>query len=83
MKSITVQVRTKGQFTIPVEIREALNIDENEVVTVTLLGKEAMLVIPQKLKTQELLKKTAEMAKKRGVTLEEMLTELDEIRHHS
>lgn len=83
MKSTTVQVRTKGQFTIPVEIREALDIDDNEVMTVTLLGKEAMLVIPQKLKTQELLEKTAAMAKRRGLTLEEMLAELDEIRHHS
>lgn len=83
MKSTTVQVRTKGQFTIPVEIREALDIDDNEVMTVTLLGKEAMLVIPQKLKTRELLDKTAEMAKRRGLTLEEMLAELDEIRHHS
>lgn len=83
MKPTTVQIRKKGQFTIPVGIREALDIDDNEVVTVTLLGKEAMLVIPQKLKTQELLEKTSALAKKRGVTLEEMLAELDEIRHHS
>lgn len=83
MKPTTVQIRKKGQFTIPVEIREALDIDENEVVTVTLLGNEAMLVVPQKLKTQEILEKTAQMAKKRGLTLEAMLAELDEIRHNS
>lgn len=79
----TVQIRKKGQFTIPVDIRETLNIGENEAVTVSLIGKDAMIVIPQKLKTQALLEKTAELAKKRGITLEEMLDELDDIRHQS
>lgn len=79
----TVQVRKKGQFTIPVNIRETLNIADNEAVTVSLLGKDAMIVIPQKLQTQVLLEKTAELARKRGVTLEDMLSELDEIRHQA
>lgn len=79
----TVQVRKKGQFTIPANMREALGIEENEVLTVTLLENRGILIVPQKLKTNELLKKTAEMAKKRGITLEEMLTDLDEIRHQS
>lgn len=79
----TVQVRKKGQFTIPSAIREKLGIRENEIVTVTLIGNEAMMVVPQKLQTEDLLKRTAELAKKRGVTLEEMLAELDEIRHHA
>ncbi len=83
MKPTTVQVRKKGQFTIPVGMREALDIEDNELVTISLLGQEAMLIVPQKLRTQELFEKTAAMAKKQGVSLETMLAELDEIRHHS
>lgn len=79
----TVQVRQKGQFTIPVEMRENMGIQENDVITITMLGENAMVIIPQKLKTQALLKHTAEQAKKRGITLDAMLAELDEIRHNS
>lgn len=79
----TVQVRKKGQFTIPSAIREKLGIQDNEIVTVMLIGTEAMIMVPQKLQTEDLLKKTAALAKKQGVTLEEMLAELDEIRHHA
>lgn len=79
----TVQVRQKGQFTIPVEMRENMGIQENDVVTVTMLGENAMVIIPQKLKTQALLEQVAQQAKKRGITLDAMLAELDEIRHNS
>lgn len=79
----TVQVRQKGQFTIPVGMRENMGIQENDVVTITMLGENAMVIIPQKLKTQALLEQVAEQAKKRGLTLDVMLAELDEIRHNS
>lgn len=79
----TVQVRQKGQFTIPVEMRENMDIQENDVITVTMLGGNAMVIIPQKLKTQALFEQTAQQAKKRGITLDAMLAELDEIRHNA
>lgn len=81
--STTVQMRQKGQFTIPADMRDVLGIKENEAISVSLIGKEAILLIPQKLKTAELLKATSEAAAKRGITLEEMLAELDEIRHQA
>ena len=79
----TIQIRKKGQITIPVDIRERFKLEENDVVTITTLDNGAILVIPRKLKLPELLDKTADMAKKKGITLEEMLAELDEIRHNS
>lgn len=81
--STTVQMRQKGQFTIPADMRDVLGIKENEAISVSLIGKEAILLIPQKLKTTDLLKSTSEAAAKRGITLEEMLAELDEIRHQA
>ncbi len=79
----TVQVRSKGQFTIPSAMREKLGIGENEVVTVSMIGDGAIVIIPRKLELPRILDKTAEMAKKRGISLEEVLAELDEIRHNS
>ena len=81
--STTVQIRQKGQFTIPAGMREALGIKENEAISVSLIGKEAILLVPQKLKTTELLKATSKAAAERGITMEEMLAELDEIRHQA
>lgn len=57
MSNITV--RKKGQITLPANVRE-------EIV-------KAVILTPQKLKTQDLLKKSAEMARKKDITLEEML----------
>ncbi|MDP4008062.1 MAG: AbrB/MazE/SpoVT family DNA-binding domain-containing protein [Candidatus Peregrinibacteria bacterium] len=81
MNNITV--RKKGQITLPANIREEMGIDEDEILSVTVWAGKAVILTPQKLKTQDLLKKSAEMARKKGITLEEMLIELDEIRHNS
>ena len=79
----TAHIRKKGQFTIPVEIREKLAIQEDDIVSINLIGTEGFIVVPKKTQTEALLKETATLAKKRGVTIEELLAELDEIRHHS
>ena len=73
-------LRNKGQFTIPAAVREELEMEENEFLTIIPIYK-AFVVIPKKLKSVELLKQSAEMAKKKGITLEEMLAELDAVRH--
>lgn len=78
-----VQIRKKGQVTIPSAMREKIGMEESDVVNVSLLENGAILIIPQKLRLPEVLKEASELAKKRGVSLEEMLAELDEIRHNS
>jgi bifunctional DNA-binding transcriptional regulator/antitoxin component of YhaV-PrlF toxin-antitoxin module len=79
--STSTILRKKGQFTIPVDIREALDIDENDTLTILTWGKKGFLVIPKKLKTLELLQETEKIAKEKGITLEEILADLEEIRH--
>lgn len=78
-----VQVRKKGQFTIPAAMREKLGIEDDTILSVSLLDSGAIIIIPRKLKLPEILDKTADLAKKKGITLEEMLADLDEIRHNS
>lgn len=77
----TIQIRPKGQVTIPAEIREKLGIEENGYLTIALWGKKALLMFPKKLTTLEIVRETSALAKKKGITLEELLAELDEIRH--
>ena len=79
----TVQIRNKGQITIPAAMRNKLGIEENEIMTVSLIGDDAILIIPRKLKINSLLQDAAKMAKTRGITLEEVLAELEQIRHNS
>ncbi len=77
----TTIIRKKGQFTLPSIIRTEMGIEENDVLTVIPWDKKAIIVIPHKLKTEALLKQTAVLARKKGLTLEEMMAELEEIRH--
>jgi len=78
----TVQIRKKGQFTIPVAMREKLGIEENEIVTVSMINDSAILIIPKKLKVTAILEESSKLARKKGISLEEMLADLDEIRHN-
>lgn len=79
----TVTVRNKGQITLPIDIREEMGIGEDEILTVTSWKGKAVLLIPQKLQSIELLAKTSKMLQKRGITLEELLAEWSEVRHNS
>lgn len=76
-------MRNKGQITLPVSIREEFGIEENEILQITSLGKKAIVIYPQRLKTEEILKKTALLAKEKGLTLEELLQDLEDIRRNS
>jgi len=82
MSSTTV-VRKKGQVTLPVKLRRDVGIEDNDLITMIPWKKKAIIVIPKKLKVFDLLAKTSLLAKKKGVTLEEMLLDLEEIRHNS
>lgn len=79
MTKIT-QLRKKGQFTIPSEMREKMQIKENDMLSVCMWGK-ALIVIPERLKTMELLKKTNKMARKKGISPTKMLAELEKTRY--
>ena len=79
----TVTVRHKGQITLPVQLRQEIGIDENEVLTITSWQGKAIILIPQRLKSVELLEQTSKILQKRGISLEELLGEWNEVRHNS
>ena len=79
----TTTLRKKGQITIPIEMRKNTGMKENDLITITTWGQKAIIIYPQKMKMEELLKKSAKMAEKKGISVEDLLLELDEIRHNA
>ena len=79
----TAIVRKKGQITLPVKMREALGLKENDVVTISQWGSNAIIIKPGKTRLDELLDESAKEFEEAGITLEEMLLELDRVRHEA
>ena len=79
-KTSKVRVWSKGQFTIPAEIRKKLNINENTILEVFQAGN-AIIATPEKTKVNELATLVKESSEKEGLNLENLLDELREGSH--
>lgn len=75
-----VRVWSKGQFTIPAEIRERLEIKENTILGVFQAGR-AIIATPEKLLVKELASSVYEEIDKKGIDIKELLEELREGSH--
>lgn len=80
IKSKKVRVWGKGQLTIPVEMRERLNIKEDSYLEVFQVGK-AIIATPERLLVQELAGGFQNEMRKDNVDLEQLLLELREGNH--
>jgi len=69
------RVRIRGQITIPQDIREDLNLDEQTMVNIFRVGK-VMLVTPKRLERASLAKRVEREMKREGLTLEDLLSDL-------
>jgi len=70
-----VRIRSRGQLTIPRDIREALNIDEEEDLTVFRVGK-VLVMTPKRLQRASLSKQIEREMKRRGLTLRDLIADL-------
>jgi AbrB family looped-hinge helix DNA binding protein len=71
----TTRVRTRGQITIPQDIREEMNLDEQSTVSIFRVGK-VLLMTPKRLERASLAKKVEREMKREGLTLEDLLAGL-------
>ncbi len=69
------RVRIRGQITIPREIREEMNLDEQSTVNIFRVGK-ALLMTPKRLQRSSLAKKVEREMKRGGLSLEDLLADL-------
>lgn len=79
-KTRKVRVWGKGQFTIPAEIRERLDIREDTYLEVFQIGR-AIVLTPERLVVKELADSFHKEMSKSGIDLEQLLKELREGSH--
>jgi AbrB family looped-hinge helix DNA binding protein len=78
--STTIQIRGKGAVTIPVELRRKYGLDEGDIITLIDLGDGSFLLTPKVTKVDRMGDRVAQAMAKEGVSLDEILTALDEER---
>ena len=76
---LVVQVRERGQFTIPAEIRRRMGIEEGDVFSLIQLG-DTLVATRKKLVTPEIAKAIEALMEEEGVTLADLVEGLEEQR---
>lgn len=78
-QQFTVQMRARGQMTIPRKLRDALSLEDGDTVTLFQIG-DAVVLTPKPSRTYELADKIADLMENEGVTLADLLADLPKIR---
>jgi bifunctional DNA-binding transcriptional regulator/antitoxin component of YhaV-PrlF toxin-antitoxin module len=74
-----VRIRSRGQLTLPQDLREALNLDEESGLNVFRVGK-VLLMTPKRLQRASLASEVEREMKREGLTLEDLLKDLKDQR---
>ena len=80
MTTSTIQIRKKGSFTLPMDLRTKYGVDEGDVFTLIDMGDGSFLLTPRISQVNRLGDRVAEMLSSEGVTLDDLLNTLDDER---
>ncbi len=69
------RVRPRGQITIPRDLREDMNLDQEATVNIFRVGR-ALLMSPKRLQRSSLARKVERDMKRQGLSLEDLLADL-------
>lgn len=75
----SIQVRQRGQVTIPRRLRESLAIQDGDTLTILPVG-DTLVLVPRQLRTPELIDRMADLLEQSGMTLNDLLVDLPRIR---
>ena len=76
----SLQIRSKGTLTLPIELRRKYHLDEGDIITLIDLGDGSFLLSPIVTQVDRLGDKVAQAMTDAGVSLDDLLTALDEER---
>ena len=76
----SVKIRRKGTITIPAKLRKEYKLEEGQTLTIIDLGKGAILLTPKVSQVDKLANQIAEKFKDEGITFEDLLQALNELR---
>ncbi len=75
-----IQVRKKGNLTLPMDLRTKYGVDEGDVFTLIDMGDGSFLLTPRIMQVNRLGDKVAEILKEDDLSLDDLLNSLDEER---
>lgn len=76
----TLQIRSKGTVTIPIELRRKYGLDEGDIITLIDLQDGSFLLIPSVTQVDRLGDRVTKAMAEAGVSEDELLAALDEER---
>ena len=78
-KTVTAEIKARGQLTIPKKIREMSNMEEGSVVSIVPVG-DSLVITPQKIELDEARRQLRKLLKASQLTLAELTEGLKEKR---
>jgi AbrB family looped-hinge helix DNA binding protein len=79
VKTYPIRLRNRGQITVPQSIRESLDLDEGDMLTLIQVN-DLILMTPKQPQIPNLADKIASLMDEQGINLTDLLTGLDEER---
>ncbi len=77
---MVTRMREKGQVTIPADIREALHLSKDSLISIAKVG-DGILLAPAPSIFESVSGKFSRTAKEKGITLDNLLKDLKKARH--
>ncbi|CUS03724.2 protein of unknown function [Candidatus Promineifilum breve] len=74
-----IQIRQRGQLTLPRKLRESLAIEDGDTFTVMPIG-ETLVLVPRALRSAELIDRLADILDAGELTMADILADLPRIR---
>lgn len=78
-KSVTAEIKARGQLTIPKKIREASHLEEGEEVSIIPAG-DSIIITPKRLELDEARRQLKKIMKASGLSVDELLKGLKQER---
>jgi bifunctional DNA-binding transcriptional regulator/antitoxin component of YhaV-PrlF toxin-antitoxin module len=76
----TLQIRSKGTFTLPASLRKKYKLEDGEFFQLIDIGDGSFFLVPKESKVMKSGDRVAKILKEDNVTLEDLLQTLDEER---
>ncbi len=78
-RSVTAEIKSRGQLTIPKRIRVMSRLEEGQIVSIIPVG-DSVIITPKRLELDEARREMKKILRASGVSLEDLLAGLKEER---
>jgi AbrB family looped-hinge helix DNA binding protein len=79
MRSVTAEIKSRGQLTIPKKIREISRLQEGQAVSIVPMG-DAVIITPKRLDLDDARREIKKILKAAGISLNDLMAGLNEER---